>query len=50
MEMLLDGLAEALHLIASGDFGIWHAVWVSLGCSLSKRNIYIIITSITLII
>ncbi len=34
MEMLLDGLAEALHLIASGDFGIWHAVWVSLGCSL----------------
>lgn len=34
MEMLLDGLTEALRLVVSGDPVVLHAVFVSLSCSL----------------
>ncbi len=34
MEMLVDGLKEALRLILSGDDAVLHAIFISLACSL----------------
>ena len=35
MEFLWDGIKEAVRLVASGDKQVFHAVWVSLYCTVS---------------
>ena len=38
MEMFLDGLSEALHLVLSGDAAVLHAVVVSLSCKIGRAS------------
>jgi len=39
MSFLLDGVKEALRLVASGDAQVFHAVWVSIYCTVSATGL-----------
>lgn len=39
MELLLDGIQEALRLVFTGDAQTYHAVWVSLSCTLTALGL-----------